>query len=179
MKNFIVSTHLIGPMRKACPSLALAFGLLGMAQAEIKTGDTFPSLQPATLSGNIPVTNGKVTLVDFWASWCAPCKESFSAYAQLHADYTARGLVIVAVSVDQNQSAFEAFVKRMAPAFPTVRDKDQQLVREVKVPAMPTCYLIGRDGHVRFIHQGFHGAVTERDIRHEIDTLLTENSPAS
>jgi len=179
MKKFPGIPHLIGPTGSAFLSLALSFGLLGSAHAEIKTGDTFPILQPATLSGNIPVISGKVTLVDFWASWCAPCKESFSAYAQLHADYTARGLVILAVSVDQNQSAFDAFVKRMAPAFSTVRDKDQQLVREVKVPAMPTCYLIGRDGHVRFIHQGFHGAVTERDMRHEIDTLLTENSPAS
>ena len=158
---------------------ALALEMPWTARAEIKPGDAFPSLEPAILAGAIPATTGKVTLVDFWASWCAPCKDSFSTYTQLQADYASHGLVIVAVSVDQNQSAYDAFIKKMAPSFSTLRDKDQLLVREVKVPAMPTCYLLGRDGHVRFIHQGFHGAVTERDIRREINTLLTENSPAS
>ena len=159
--------------------LALGIFIPTSGHAEIKPGDSFPTLDSTLLTGGpVPATSGKVTLVDFWASWCAPCKESFPSYAQLQTDYASRGLVIVAVSVDQNAAAFDAFVKKMAPAFATLRDKNQQLVREVKVPAMPTCYLLGRDGRVRFVHQGFHGAGTEHDIRQEIDLLLTEN-PAS
>jgi thiol-disulfide isomerase/thioredoxin len=158
--------------------LLLALGLTGpSARAEIKPGDLFPAMDPTNLVGGaLPATAGKVALVDFCASWCAPCKESFPFYAQLHADYAARGFVIIAVSVDQNPAAFDAFVKKMAPPFPTLRDKGQQLVSEVKVPAMPTCYLIGPDGRVRFVHQGFHGAGTGRDIRQEIDSLFAKIS---
>jgi thiol-disulfide isomerase/thioredoxin len=119
-----------------------------------------------------------VVLVDFWASWCAPCKASFPAYAKLQADYAGRGLVIVAVSVDENAGRFAAFVKKFDPSFITLRDKSQELVRQVRVPAMPTCYLLGRDGRVRYLHEGFHGADTERELREEIDALLAEpNSP--
>ncbi len=116
--------------------------------------------------------------MDFWASWCAPCKASFPAYARLQADYRARGLVIVAVSVDENQAKFTAFVKQEAPPFATLRDHTHQLVNQVRVPAMPTCYLLGRDGRVRFIHQGFHGAETDREIRRQIDALLAEPPPS-
>ena len=158
----------------------LVIGVAGNVSAETKTGAAFPALNSAGLEGSaIPATLGKVTLVDFWASWCEPCRESFPSYAQLQTDYAGRGLVIVAISVDQNARAFEMFVKKMNPSFPTLRDKDHQLVRKVDVPAMPTCYLVGRDGKVRFVHAGFHGATTERELRNEIDRLLTETAPAS
>lgn len=150
------------------------------ASAETKAGDAFPSLDPSALEGGqIPLTAGRVVLIDFWASWCAPCRESFPSYAQLQSDYAARGLTIVAISVDQSASAFAAFVKKLHPPFATLRDKDHHLVQQVDVPLMPTCYLVGRDGRVHSIHAGFHGATTERDLRHEIDSLLAESSPAS
>ena len=117
---------------------------------------------------------GKVVYLDFWASWCAPCKASFPVYSKLQADYAPRGLVIVAVSIDENPAAYERFVKNLHPPFVTMHDKAQQLVRQVSVPTMPTCYLIGRDGKVHFVHQGFHGDESERELRKEIDALLAE-----
>ena len=156
----------------------LVFACLASGRAEMQVGEKFPPLDAFAFAGGpLPATAGEVTLVDFWASWCDPCKKSFPTYAQLHADYRSRGLVIVAVSVDENQATFEAFVKKQAPPFATLRDKARQLVSRVKVPAMPTCYLLGRDGRVRFVHQGFHGAETDRKIRREIDFLLAETPP--
>ena len=155
----------------------LVFTCVCNGRAEIKVGDSFPALDARELEGGaLPVTTGKVTLIDFCASWCAPCKASFSTYAQLYAKYQPRGLIIVAVSVDENESAFTSFVKKEAPPFATLRDVAHQLVSQVKVPAMPTCYLLGRDGRVRFIHQGFHGAETDQKLRREIDALLAETT---
>ena len=149
---------------------------LAGSRAEMRVGDRFPPLDAFTFAGGIlPDTAGKVTLVDFWASWCAPCKASFPTYAQLHADYQSRGFVVVAVSVDENPAAYEAFIRQQKPPFVTVRDQDHRLVGRVDVPAMPTCFLLGRDGRVRFVHQGFHGANTVQDIRREIDMLLAEH----
>jgi thiol-disulfide isomerase/thioredoxin len=149
------------------------FALAAIARAEIKVGDAFP-LASASLTGTVPETAGHVTIVDFWASWCAPCKASFPIYGKIQADFAARGLVLVAVSVDEKSANYEAFLKKFRPPFVTVLDAKKQLVSAVQVPAMPTSYILGRDGRVRFIHVGFHGAATEREIRSQIETLLAE-----
>ena len=155
--------------------IALGLALSCAVRAGVVPGDPFLPLAAAGLEGGaLPATSGKVVLVDFWASWCAPCKASFPAYARLQAEYAPRGLVIVAVSVDENPAACAAFVKRFRPPFAVRRDPGQHLARLVDVPAMPTCFLLGRDGRVRFVHQGFHGDDTERELSQEIDHLLAE-----
>ncbi|ACB74896.1 TlpA family protein disulfide reductase [Opitutus terrae] len=160
--------------------VALVFALLGLpglARAQIAVGDAFPNLATMGLTeGKLPDSAGRVMLVDFWASWCAPCKASFPAFSRLHTAFAEKGFVIVAVSVDEKPAAYAAFVKKWQPPFTTVLDQAQNLVRAVKVPAMPTSYLIGRDGRVRSIHQGFHGAATERELQQSIEKLLAEQA---
>jgi thiol-disulfide isomerase/thioredoxin len=148
--------------------------------AQVKVGDPFPALAPAGLvqlaGGELPATAGKVVLVDFWASWCGPCKASFPMMAALHRDFAARGLVIAAIGIDEKAAAAEAFVKKLAPPFSTLHDRGQRLVPQVAPPTMPTSYLIGRDGRVRHVHQGFHGERTARELRQQIEALLAEKS---
>ena len=164
--------------RKAAGVIIALLMALPLARAEIKTGDMFPALTSAGLmnlgDGALPATEGNVVLVDFWASWCAPCKASFPMMARLHKDYAGRGLVIAAIGIDEKPAAASAFVKKLNPPFPTLHDKAQTLVKQVVVPTMPTSYLVGRDGRVRFVHQGFHGDATDRELRKQIDTLLAE-----
>ncbi len=148
------------------------------AWAEVKVGSTFPSFEPAGLvtltGGALPETVGRVVLVDFWASWCAPCKASFPTMAKLHQDFAPRGLTIVAVGIDEKPTAATAFIKKLAPPFVVLHDREHKFVKEVTVPTMPTSYLIGRDGRVRFMHEGFHGVSTDRELRREIEALLAE-----
>lgn len=160
-----------------CVAGLVVLGLPAAALAQVGVGDPFPNLSSAGLSGApLPETKGAVVLVDFWASWCAPCKASFPAFGRLHETFAGRGLVIVAVSVDEKPAAFAGFVKKWQPPFAAVLDEKKKLVQAVRVPAMPTSYLIGRDGRVRSVHQGFHGAASERELQQAIEQLLAEPS---
>jgi len=159
-------------------ALALALAPLSAARAALGVGDAAVSLLSAPAAGAAyPATAGRVVLLDFWASWCAPCKASFPAYARLGAELSAKGLVIIAVSVDEDASAYDSFVRRMKPPFFVALDRGHRLVERVQVPTMPASYLIDREGRVRFVHQGFHGGVTEAAVRREIETLLAEPVP--
>jgi thiol-disulfide isomerase/thioredoxin len=157
---------------------AVILAALPSLRADIKVGDTFPAFDTGSLvslsGGALPATAGKVVLVDFWASWCAPCKASFPALAKLHQELSARGVVVIGVSIDEKPAAAAAFIKRLSPPFVTVHDRDQKLVKQVVVPTMPTSYLVGRDGKVRFVHEGYHGDATDRLLRQHLEALLAE-----
>ncbi len=144
------------------------------ARAGVKVGQPFPDLANYALEGNLPARAGQVVLVDFWATWCAPCKASFPAYSELQRELAGRGFVLLAVSVDQTSRPYEEFLQRYTPAFAVVRDGTQQLVSALQVPAMPTSYLIDRRGVLRAVHRGFYGAETVRTLRAEIIRLLEE-----
>jgi len=161
---------------KVISGLAMVLALMTSVKAEVKVGQVFPNLGNFGLEGTLPALGGQVVLVDFWASWCAPCKASFPAYSELQRELAGRGFVLLAVSVDKTRGPYEGFVKRFAPAFSTVRDGTQKLVGEVQVPAMPTSYLIDRKGVLRSVHSGFHGVETVRGLREEIIRLLEEKS---
>jgi thiol-disulfide isomerase/thioredoxin len=167
-------------LRAAIVAASLLSGLAGSVRAEVKVGEPFPALASAGLvpfgKTDLPSIPGSVVLVDFWASWCAPCKASFPMMAQLHKEFASRGLAIAAVSIDEKPAAAAAFVKKLAPPFATLHDREQKLVQQVEVPTMPTSYLLGRDGRVRFVHVGFHGDTTERELRTQIESLLAEKS---
>ena len=167
-------------LKRLClAGLVAILGLLAApaASAQLSVGARFPSLATFNLVGTPPETKGSVVLVDFWASWCAPCKASFPAYTQLQAQYAGKGLIILGVSVDESPSAYATFIAKNKPGFATVSDRSHALVEAVQVPTMPTSYLVDRNGTIRFVHAGFHAGETERELRHELDALLDEKAP--
>lgn len=156
--------------------LWVLFASAPVVRAEVRVGEPFPDLSSFALEGVVPAHDGRVVLIDFWATWCGPCKASFPFYSALQAELGARGFTLIAVSVDKQAAPFDAFVKRFAPTFTTVRDGSQKLVAEIKPPGMPTCYLLDRHGVLRLVHSGFHGDADGRKLRDEILKLLEEKS---
>ena len=137
-----------------------------------KVGDTFPALADERLEGTIPALKDKVVLVDFWASWCGPCKASFPALKEIHGKYSGQGLVIVAVSIDENKSDMQEFLKKNAVPFAAVRDAKGNLAEKLDIQSIPTSFLIDRTGKIRMVHNGYSGESTKQEYIHAIEAAL-------
>jgi thiol-disulfide isomerase/thioredoxin len=145
--------------------------LLVARLSAVEVGQAAPKL--STLVGaDIPNTTGKIVIVDFWASWCGPCKASFPAFNRLHDKYASKGVVIIGVGVDDDRAKHAAFVSKTGAKFATVHDANKKAAAVFSPPAMPTTYVIDRKGVVRHIHQGFKGAKTEAAYAAGIEALL-------
>lgn len=162
--------------RALAASLAIVFlsfvaAILAFA-APPKVGDAFPDLATFHLEGTVPDLRNKVVLVDFWASWCGPCKRSFPVMKELHEKFGPRGFVVLAVSLDRQKPSMEAFVKKEAPPFAIARDAQGSLAEALGVEAMPTSFLVGADGKVIAVHSGFDGESTRKKYIVEIEASL-------
>lgn len=141
----------------------------------IHVNDTFPAMGGFKLEGQLPPTaSSQILLVDFWASWCAPCKASFPVLDELHRKYSEKGLVVIAVNVDEKRADMELFLKKTPANFCVVRDPEQKLVSAANVATMPTSFLIDTTGRVRFVHSGFKGEQTKKQYIEEIEKLLRD-----
>ena len=102
----------------------------------------------------------RVVYVDFWASWCMPCRQSFPWMKELAARYAKNGLTILAVNVDKERKAAQKFLGDINVPFSIVYDSSGTLAELYDLKAMPTSFLYGRDGTLREHHEGFHAKDT-------------------
>lgn len=150
----------------------LVSGWAVWADAATKVGDAFPSLASFGVEGNLPDVKGKVVVVDFWASWCAPCKASFPALQRLHDRFHKRGVEVVAINVDTKREAMRRFLEEHPVSFTVVRDATSRVVEMVAPEAMPTSLIVDRQGRVVALHTGFKGEETEQALIEEIEKCL-------
>jgi cytochrome c biogenesis protein CcmG, thiol:disulfide interchange protein DsbE len=115
---------------------------------------------------------GKVVLVDFWATWCEPCKKSFPKLEELRVKYGASGLEIVGVSEDdEDGGAIKKFAETYGAKFPLLWDKDKSLAGKYKPPNMPSSFLVDKNGVVRHVHLKYRDG-DEKEIEQEVKSLL-------
>jgi thiol-disulfide isomerase/thioredoxin len=138
-----------------------------------KASTALPSLGTFGLEGQLPELKGEVVYLDFWASWCAPCKASFPVLNKWQQQFAPKGFTVLGVSVDEQMAAMQAFLKKTPVSFPVVRDAAQKLVAAADVDAMPTSFLIDRKGAIRHVHRGFR-AQDEAPLAAQIVALLGE-----
>jgi peroxiredoxin len=117
---------------------------------------------------------GKVVLLDFWASWCAPCKASFPWMRHLQDRYSDRDLVVIAVNVDHERSLADRFLQEQHAQFPIVFDPLGRIAERFDVRSMPASFYIDRSGKVRYAHAGFRDD-DKADAERELAALIAEH----
>ena len=158
--------------------VAILLGVLCTCGDEpaLKVGDTFPDLADMCLDGELPATlRGRIVIVDFWASWCAPCKKTFPVMDELHHRYGKKGLVVLAVNEDKNRKAMEEFLKEHPVTFPVVRDSKKRLAVRVNVLGLPTAYIIDGAGKVLAIESGASIVSNRKAFTRRIEELVNRN----
>ena len=116
---------------------------------------------------------GKVVLVDFWASWCVPCKTSFPALDAIYREYQPRGLEVLAVNLDEERRSADAFLSAHPHRMTVLFDPRGTAPVAFGVKGMPTSFVIDKTGAIRFTHMGYSGNV-DHSYRQEIAQLLSE-----
>ena len=117
-----------------------------------------PALVGMTRDGyrfDLSVLRGRVVLIDFWATWCGPCKEEMPELEAMYRRHAGKGLVVVGVSVDEEDEGIDEFVAGIPVSFPVVHDAEQVMADTWSPPNMPSTYLVDRSGRVVWMHGGF------------------------
>lgn len=117
---------------------------------------------------------GKVVYVDFWASWCNSCTKSFPYLNELEHELKDRGLQILAVNMDEVLEEAQSFLSKHPARFTVATDANAQCAKDFGVKAMPSSYLIDRNGVIRQLHQGFRPGEA-KEFRGLVEQLLAEN----
>ncbi|MCZ6566164.1 MAG: TlpA disulfide reductase family protein [Gammaproteobacteria bacterium] len=150
---------------------------LPFSVSAISVGDTAPSFKARTIDGKKSVAledyRGKVVLLDFWASWCPPCLKSLPLYDDLRRELGTTDFEIVAINVDENTDDARKFLQKHPVSYPIAKDPKGVLPGVFGVKAMPTSYLIDKNGVVQHVHAAFKDGDVAK-IKAEIEKLIAQ-----
>lgn len=141
-------------------SLLLAAALSMSSAFALEKGAAAPQFDLQGMDGAVQLAklSGKVVYVDFWASWCGPCRQSFPWMNEMQAKYAARGLQIVGINVDAKSEDAKTFLATTPAKFTIAFDPKGATPRQYGIKGMPSSVLIGPDGKVLMEHSGFRDA---------------------
>lgn len=161
MRNFIAAL---------CASAALLAGAPVSANAPA-ADFTLASLKDGNLK--LSEQRGDVIMLNFWASWCGPCREEMPLLNDLHARYESVGFKVWGVNVDANREDAQAMLSKIPVEFPVLFDAESSVSRLFGVEAMPSSVFIDRDGKVRYVHKGYRSG-DEAEYKKIIKELIRE-----
>lgn len=166
-KNFCIRSVL---------SITIFVFLFSVASFSVSAADSAPDITLKTLDNKpfkISDLKGEVVYVDFWATWCPPCRKSFPWMEEMHNKYSDLGFKVIAISLDNKRGVIDQFLNTMKTSFTIVHDPSGASAQKFKVKGMPSSYLIDRHGNIQVRHMGFNSkdkAKLEQQIKDLIAT---------
>src|SRR5499427_524482 len=170
MRTFAHRLAVLLALAATAPWSAAAFAALP------KVGAAAPDFAAKSDSGrNVRLSElrGQVVLVNFWATWCSPCRQELPLLNKIYTQYRNAGFMLLAVNVDDNRKDADAMLKRLALRFPTLFDGSKNVAKLYGVDTMPATLVIDRDGRVRYVHRGYYEGY-ERKYEQQVRELLKE-----
>jgi thiol-disulfide isomerase/thioredoxin len=155
-------------------ALGNRFDPVSMPLKPTKERRAMPDFTLAQLGGgrwSVAQSRGKVVLLNFWATWCPPCRMETPHLVNLHERYREQGFEVIGISLDERQSVVPPFVKRYRIPYPVLLP-DQDFALAAQIESLPTSVLLDRQGRVATV---YHGAVSESDVRPDVEHLIQEN----
>jgi len=143
--------------RRTLLGAALAACTVGTARAAIASGNAPDFTLRTTEGGNMRLQEqrGRVVMVNFWATWCGPCKIEMPHLNRLYEKYRSSGFVLMGVNVDEDPRNAVNTAAKLGVTFPVLLDADKRVSRLYDLSTMPTTLIIDRDGRVRHLHRGY------------------------
>ena len=118
---------------------------------------------------------GKVVLLDFWASWCVPCREELPLLDLLQRTYGSRGFTVLALNIDNHEENARTFLEQLSVRLNPLWDNDKKVVEAYDVEKMPTTFILDQAGNIRFIHSGFETGQFH-EYKQQIEYLLHQGA---
>jgi peroxiredoxin len=178
----VLTNRLVNPamrLPRLLSVLAAALACCSLPQAVLATPAPNAVAPDFTLRGadgrnvRLDELRGQVVLVNFWATWCGPCREEMPHLNQLYDKYRKSGFVLLGVNIDDDPRTALATAAKLNVEFPVLLDTDKKVSKQYDLSTMPSTVVIDRDGKVRYIHRGYRGGV-EADYEQQIRGLLKE-----
>jgi thiol-disulfide isomerase/thioredoxin len=116
---------------------------------------------------------GDVVMINFWATWCVPCRQEMPKLEALYQRYNKLGFKLLAVNVENNPDGVKKWLAETPVSFPVLFDTKSEVSKLYKVETMPTTVIVGKDGTMRYLHHGYQAGY-ENDYQNEVRTLLRE-----
>jgi peroxiredoxin len=116
---------------------------------------------------------GEVVLINFWASWCGPCRQEMPVLDELHRQYKALGFTVLGVNVEEDSSAALKLLEEVQISFPVMFDNTSVVSKQYNVVAMPSTVLVDRNGNMRYIHKGYKPGLEDQYLQ-QIRDLIRE-----
>jgi thiol-disulfide isomerase/thioredoxin len=132
---------------------------------------TLPSLDGPNL--RLREQRGQVVMINFWASWCGPCRTEMPHLSRLYDKYRNSGFTVLAVNIDEDPRKAAGLAKQLGMKFPVLLDSDKKVSRLYDLGTMPSTVLVDRDGRVRYVHRGYRDGY-EDTYDKQIRELLRE-----
>jgi peroxiredoxin len=158
-----------------CLLLLASLFIVASVQAAEISGPA-PDFTLKSLSGeNVKLSEyrGQVLLINFWASWCGPCRQEMPLLDKLHQRYAAYGFTVFGINVEENSEAAKKMIKDAPVSFPILFDTENSVSKAYNVSAMPSTVMVDRDGNMRYLHQGYK-AGDEENYKKWIKQLIKE-----
>jgi peroxiredoxin len=162
-------------MKRIVIAVVASFFVMSAAQAGLVEG-VAPDFTLKSRSGeNMKLSEfrGDVVMINFWASWCAPCRKEMPLLEDMYKKYNDLGFVLLGVNVEEDSSNANDLLREIPVSFPILFDDKNEISKLYKVVAMPSTIMVDRDGKMRYIHHGYLPGYEEKYVK-QIKELIRE-----